>query len=95
MHPLCHYENTHHITLLIEEYDAMCCALCNTWLEENCQDETCEFCQRRPMTPFTQEQHEKVLELIQQYAKKGLIPPEEKDIPAWDDLYDKMYKKVS
>ena len=34
-----------------EEYDAQYCETCNEWLEDTCDDPTCEFCIKRPLTP--------------------------------------------
>jgi hypothetical protein len=34
-----------------EEYDAYYCYYCNNWLEDQCDDLTCEFCIKRPLTP--------------------------------------------
>lgn len=34
-----------------EEYDAYYCETCNKWLEDKCDDPTCEFCINRPVTP--------------------------------------------
>jgi len=33
------------------QYDAYYCELCNIWLEDQCGDEGCEFCQIRPEKP--------------------------------------------
>lgn len=35
-----------------EEYDAYYCETCNQWLEDPCDDPTCEFCTARPLTPL-------------------------------------------
>ena len=34
-----------------EKYDAYYCVECNVWLEDKCDDPTCEFCPSRPATP--------------------------------------------
>lgn len=34
-----------------EQYDAYYCETCNTWLESACDDPTCEYCVKRPLTP--------------------------------------------
>lgn len=34
-----------------EEYDAMYCRNCDTWLEIKCNDDDCEFCSKRPERP--------------------------------------------
>jgi hypothetical protein len=33
------------------QYDAYYCELCNVWLEERCEDDSCEYCQTRPAKP--------------------------------------------
>jgi hypothetical protein len=90
MHPLCQYENEHQVIILIQEFDATCCPLCNEWLEVDCGDPSCDFCLNRPTNPLTQSQHEVALNLIQAYSKQGVIPPTENDYDAWDDLFEKI-----
>jgi hypothetical protein len=34
-----------------EEYDCYYCESCNKWSEDKCDDPTCEFCIKRPVTP--------------------------------------------
>lgn len=34
-----------------EQFDAMYCSSCNTWLEKNCTDPGCNYCSGRPETP--------------------------------------------
>lgn len=36
----------------IENFDAYACRSCNSWLESQCGDSTCEFCVGRPEFPF-------------------------------------------
>lgn len=38
--------------LYSEEYDAYYCKLCNKWLEDKCDDPTCEYCPGRPEQPI-------------------------------------------
>ena len=35
-----------------KQYDAYYCESCNAWLEDACDDPTCEFCTARPKTPL-------------------------------------------
>ena len=35
-----------------EEYDAYYCTYCNKWLEDKCDDPTCEYCPTRPEQPI-------------------------------------------
>jgi hypothetical protein len=34
-----------------EEYDTYYCKACNIWLEDKCDDPTCEYCTKRPDVP--------------------------------------------
>lgn len=40
---------------LVERHDAYCCDVCDTWLEEQCEDgkrgDGCDFCVGRPDEP--------------------------------------------
>ncbi|MBR6770588.1 MAG: hypothetical protein IKM28_05020 [Lachnospiraceae bacterium] len=38
--------------LYVYQYDAVCCLSCNQWLETGCSDPNCEFCRKRPETPY-------------------------------------------
>lgn len=95
MHPICKYENAHLFTIVSYEYDAVCCALCNVWLDTSCQDPDCEFCSIRPSTPLDTQAHLQALSLIQEYAKNRMIPPESEDEEAWDDLSDKIMDMIA
>ncbi len=33
------------------EYDTYYCEKCNLWLEEKCDDPTCQYCNKRPNYP--------------------------------------------
>ena len=90
MHYLCQYTEEHPFVFHMHEFDAACCPLCNEWLEESCTDEQCEFCVERPYTPLSATQHEVICHLIQQYAKSGVIPPEEADLQLWERLLNKI-----
>ena len=35
----------------ITAFDAYFCKTCNVWLEENCGDPTCNYCNNRPQSP--------------------------------------------
>lgn len=35
-----------------ERWDAHFCSLCNIWLEKNCEDAGCYFCNERPTHPL-------------------------------------------
>lgn len=35
-----------------EEYDSFYCKDCNKWLEDKCNDSTCEYCLNRPPNPL-------------------------------------------
>ena len=35
-----------------EEYDTYYCKTCNKWLEDPCDDPTCEYCTKRPPVPL-------------------------------------------
>lgn len=37
------------------KYDAYYCELCNKWIEDECDDEKCEFCSLRPDKPSQME----------------------------------------
>lgn len=37
--------------LYSKHYDAFYCELCNVWLEEKCEDQSCDICPNRPDTP--------------------------------------------
>lgn len=39
----------YHIFLF--EFDAICCPVCNIWIDEKCGDPQCYFCAARPDTP--------------------------------------------
>jgi hypothetical protein len=34
-----------------EYYDAMFCKVCDSWLEDRCDDPRCNFCPQRPEKP--------------------------------------------
>ena len=34
-----------------EYYDAMFCKICDSWLEDRCDDPRCNFCPQRPEKP--------------------------------------------
>jgi hypothetical protein len=34
-----------------EEHDCYYCQPCNIWVEDQCDDPTCEYCINRPTTP--------------------------------------------
>jgi hypothetical protein len=38
-------------TTRIERVDAYACLACDVWLEDPCNDPTCEFCAKRPGRP--------------------------------------------
>lgn len=38
-------------SLYSEKWDCYYCHPCNKWLEEKCNDPTCEYCNDRPETP--------------------------------------------
>lgn len=97
MHLLCQYEDEHQMVLHIEECDAICCALCNEWLEEDCDDPFCEFCILRPVKPLSDENYQNALSLIQKYSKSGLIPPKKSEVNTdkWYELYDRIYELIS
>ena len=40
----------------IEKHDAYACKTCNSWLENQCEDGTCEFCVGRPEYPYSKEE---------------------------------------
>ena len=35
-----------------ERLDAVCCVLCNEWIDEKCGDTDCPYCAARPDTPY-------------------------------------------
>ena len=37
-----------------EQYDAYYCETCNEWLEDACDDPTCEYCTNRPKLPVNE-----------------------------------------
>ncbi|MDE5584667.1 MAG: toxin-antitoxin system protein [Ruminococcus sp.] len=37
---------------LFDRFDAECCIMCDIWTETKCGDPECEFCSKRPDTPF-------------------------------------------
>jgi hypothetical protein len=39
------------IAIFLEDFDALCCLVCNVWLEGKCSDETCTYCCIRPDLP--------------------------------------------
>ena len=40
-----------HETSYNSRYDCYCCTVCDTWLESQCDDPTCEICRGRPSKP--------------------------------------------
>ena len=96
MHPLCQYEDEHQMVLHIEDCDAICCALCNEWLETTCTEPYCEYCTLRPVKPLSDDNYQNVLSLIERYSRSGLIPPNktEVDTDKWYELYDRIYNLI-
>jgi hypothetical protein len=51
-------ENKHYCILCntercyAERYDSHYCPHCNIWLENKCEDESCEYCKDRPEIPL-------------------------------------------
>lgn len=95
MHPLCRYENNHQLPIHIDTVDAICCVLCNEWLEEDYDDAQDAFCEKRPSIPLSVSKHEIALAFVIDYAKQGMIPPESKEVDAWDNLLENLYDLVN
>lgn len=46
-----HKEKFGHKANYNDEYDANYCQICDIWLDDNCGDEKCHLCNKRPELP--------------------------------------------